>query len=109
MLRPGVRSALRIEDDVVRSADAPKASSQWRLPAAWVLLLAVALAVRLPLVLRVGPTEGGADEWYAAWRAWCVLFERGNPGNFARPALFYDAGAALFAARYRVTPPPGAF
>jgi hypothetical protein len=109
VLRPGVLSALRIEDDAVRSADPPKVSSRWRLPAAWMLLLAVALAVRLPLVLRVGPTEGGADEWYAVWRAWCVLFERGNPGNFLRPALFYDAGAALFSALYLVGKQSGAF
>jgi hypothetical protein len=80
-----------------------------RLPAAWILLLAAALAVRLPLVLRVGPTEGGADEWYAVWRAWCVLFERGNPGNFLRPALFYEAGAALFSALYLVGRVSGAF
>lgn len=64
----------------------------------WLGLLAIALAVRLPFVLRVGPNEGGGDEWYAAWRSWCVLFERGNPGNFLHPALFYEAGAALFGA-----------
>jgi hypothetical protein len=81
---------------------------RWRLPAAWILLFAVALAVRLPFVLRVGPTEGGADEWYAVWHAWCVLFERGNPGNFLRPALFYDAGAALFSALYLVGKQSGA-
>src|SRR6267142_1241720 len=94
--------ALLIRDDAVRSASPSKASSKWRLAAAWVGLLAVALAVRLPFVLRVGPNEGGADEWYDAWRSWCVLFERGNPGNFLRPALFYDAGAALFSALYLV-------
>jgi hypothetical protein len=76
------------------------ASSPWRLSAVWIVLLAVALAVRLPFVLRVGPMEGGADEWYAVWRAWAVLFERGNPGNFLRPALFYEAGAALYSAVY---------
>ena len=70
----------------------------WLLPAAWLGLLALALAVRLPFVLRVGPNEGGGDEWYAAWRSWCVLFERGDPGNFLHPALFYEAGAALFGA-----------
>jgi len=70
----------------------------WLLPAAWLGLLALALAVRLPFVLRIGPNEGGGDEWYAAWRSWCVLFERGNPGNFLHPALFYEAGAALFGA-----------
>src|SRR5262249_9654271 len=82
--------------------------SRWWLPAAWIVLLAVALAVRLPLVLRVGPTEGGADEWYAVWHAWGVLFERGNPGNFLRPALFYDAGAALFSGLYVVGRQSGA-
>lgn len=97
------------EGDAPRSAHPPRASSHRWLPAAWILLLAVALAVRLPLVLRVGPTEGGADEWYAAWRAWCVLFERGNPGNFLRPALFYDAGAAVFSALYLVGEQTGAF
>src|SRR6267142_1563717 len=101
--------ALLIRDDAVRTACLSKASSKWRLHAAWVGLLAVALAVRLPFVLRVGPNEGGADEWYAAWRAWCVLFERGNPGNFLRPALFYDAGAALFSALYLVGKQSGAF
>jgi hypothetical protein len=75
----------------------------------WVGLLAVALAMRSPFVLRVGPNEGGGDEWYAAWRAWCVVFERGNPGNFLRPALFYEAGAALFSGLYVVGRVSGAF
>lgn len=87
----------------------PSASSRWRLPAAWVALGVVALLVRVPFVLRVGPNEGGGDEWYAAWRAWCVLFEGGNPGNFLRPALFYDAGAALFSALYVVGKAAGTF
>jgi Dolichyl-phosphate-mannose-protein mannosyltransferase len=100
---------LLIRDDAVRTASPSNASSHWRLPAVWIGLFAVALAVRLPLVLRVGPTEGGADEWYAAWRAWCVLFERGNPGNFLRPALFYEAGAALFSALYLIGKQSGAF
>jgi hypothetical protein len=67
------------------------------------------LAVRLPFVLRVGPNEGGGDEWYTAWRSWSVLFERGNPGNFLHPALFYDAGAALFSGLYLVGKQSGAF
>ena len=75
----------------------------------WVALFAIALLVRLPGVLRVGPNEGGGDEWYAAWRAWSVLFEGGDPGNFLRPALFYDAGAALFAGLYLVGRLTGAF
>lgn len=75
----------------------------------WVGLGVVALLVRLPFVLRVGPNEGGGDEWYAAWRAWCVLFEGGNPGNFLRPALFYDAGAALFSAIYLAGKAAGTF
>ena len=53
----------------------------WPRPAAWLGLLAIALAVRLPFVLRVGPNEGGGDEWYAAWRSWCVLFERDLDGQ----------------------------
>jgi hypothetical protein len=83
--------------------------SKWLLPAAWVGLLAIALAVRLPFVLRVGPNEGGGDEWYAAWRSWCVLFERGNPGSFLHPALFYEAGAALFSGLYLIGKQSGAF
>jgi hypothetical protein len=87
----------------------PSASSRWRLTAVWVGLGAVALLVRVPFVLRVGPTEGGGDEWYVAWRAWCVLFEGGNPGNFLRPALFYDAGAALFSGFYLAGKAAGTF
>jgi hypothetical protein len=67
------------------------------------------LAVRVPFVLRVGPNEGGGDEWYTAWRAWSVLFESGNPGNFLHPALFYEAGAALYAGLYLVGTLAGAF
>lgn len=87
----------------------PRSSFTWRLAAAWVGLAVVALLVRVPFVLRVGPNEGGGDEWYAAWRAWCVLFEGGNPGNFLRPALFYDAGAALFSVVYLVGKAAGTF
>ncbi len=87
----------------------PSASSRWRLPAIWVGLGVLALLVRVPFVLRVGPNEGGGDEWYAAWRAWCVLVEVDNPGNFLRPALFYDAGAALYAGLYAVGRASGAF
>ena len=79
-----------------------KLPPKWLLIPAWVGLFAIALAVRLPFVLRVGPNEGGGDEWYAAWRSWCVLFERGNPGSFLHPALFYEAGAALFSGLYLV-------
>jgi hypothetical protein len=112
---PVARRAIRLlravsgDDGTVQSADPRKASRRWWPPAVWLLLFAVALAVRLPLVLRVGPTEGGADEWYAVWHAWRVLFERGSPGNFLRPALFYDAGAALFSALYVVGKVSGAF
>jgi hypothetical protein len=60
------------------------------------VLFAVALAVRLPFILRVGPAEGGGDEWYSAWRSWAVLIEHGVPGNYLHPALYYDLGAALF-------------
>src|SRR2546427_7164312 len=89
---------------------ADPASRSSRMPAAaWAGVLAVALAVRLPLALRVGPNEGGGDEWYAAWRSWCVLFERGNPGNFLHPALFYEAGAGLFSGLYLVGKQSGAF
>jgi hypothetical protein len=102
-------SAPLIRDDEVRSTSSSKAHSRWRLPAAWIGLLAVALAVRVPLVLRVGPTEGGADEWYAVWHSWRVLFEGGNPGHFLRPALFYEAGAAVFSALYLVGKQSGAF
>jgi hypothetical protein len=75
----------------------------------WVGLVVVALIVRLPFVLHVGPNEGGGDEWYTAWRSWSVLFERGNPGNFLHPALFYDAGAALFSGLYLAGRMSGAF
>ena len=77
--------------------------------AAWVALLALALAVRLPFVFRVGPNEGGGDEWYTVWRAWSVLFDDGNPGNFYHPALFYEAGAALFSGRYFLGRQSGVF
>lgn len=60
-------------------------------------------------MLRNGPNEGGADEWYAAWRSWSVLFEHGNPGSFLHPALFYDAGAALFAGMHLAGRLSGAF
>lgn len=63
----------------------------------------------MPFVLRVGPNEGGGDEWYTAWRAWSVLFEGGNPGNFLHPALFFEAGAALFSALYVVGRSLGTF
>ncbi len=72
-------------------------------------LVVVAAIVRLPFVLYVGPNEGGGDEWYAAWRSWSVLFESGNPGGFSHPALFYDAGAALFSVLYLVGALSGAF
>ncbi len=75
----------------------------------WVGLLVVALMVRVPFVLQVGPNEGGGDEWYAAWRAWSVLFEGANPGAFFHPALFYEAGAALFSGLYLVGRLTGAF
>jgi len=75
----------------------------------WLGLLVVGLIVRLPFVLHVGPNEGGGDEWYTAWRSWSVLFERGNPGNFLHPALFYEAGAALFSGLYLVGRQSGAF
>jgi len=87
----------------------PRASSPWRLAAVWAGLGVLALLVRVPFVLRVGTNEGGGDEWYVAWRAWCVLFEGGNPGNFLRPALFYDAGAALFSGLYLVGKAAGTF
>ncbi len=82
---------------------------RWRLPAAWIGLVVVAMLVRVPFVLHVGPNEGGGDEWYTAWRSWSVLFERGNPGNFLHPALFYDAGAALFSGCYLAGKLAGAF
>src|SRR3989449_6479306 len=104
-----MNSALLIRDDAVPTPSQSKAPSKWLLPAAWVGLLAISLAVRLPFVLRVGQNEGGGDEWYAAWRSWCVLFERGNPGNFLHPALFYEAGAALFSGLYLVGKLSGAF
>jgi hypothetical protein len=75
----------------------------------WVGLVVIALIVRLPFVLHVGPNEGGGDEWYTAWRSWSVLFEGGNPGNFLHPALFYEAGAALFSGLYLVGKQSGAF
>ena len=75
----------------------------------WVVLLAIALAVRLPFVLHVGPNEGGGDEWYAAWRSWSVLVENGNPGSFLHPALFYDLGAAVFSGLYLVGRLAGGF
>ena len=93
----------------VPAAARSNASSRWRLPAVWVGLVVVALIVRLPFVLHVGPNEGGGDEWYTAWRSWSVLFERGNPGNFLHPALFYDAGAALFSGLYLAGRMSGAF
>src|SRR5438045_7302087 len=93
----------------VPTASRSKPRSKWLLPAAWAGLFATALAVRLPFVLRVGPSEGGGDEWYAAWRSWSVLFERGNPGNFLHPALFYEAGAALFSGLYVAGRLSGAF
>ncbi len=80
------------------------AASRWQLLAVWLVLFAIASAVRLPFVLRVGPNEGGGDEWYTVWRSWSVLFEGGNPGNFYHPALFYEAGAALFAGRSLLFP-----
>jgi hypothetical protein len=43
------------------------------------------------------------------WRSWSVLFEGGNPGNFYHPAIFYDAGATLFAGRYLLGMLSGAF
>ncbi len=92
------------------SAPAPSnASSGWWLPALWGGLAVLALLVRLPFVVHVGPNEGGGDEWYAAWRSWSVLFESGNPGGFSHPALFYEAGAALFSGIYLVGTPSGAF
>jgi hypothetical protein len=103
-----VSSALHIRDDAERTASPSQPSSQWW-SAAWILLLAVALAVRLPFVLRVGPNEGGGDEWYTAWRTWCVLFEGGHPGNFLHPALFFEAGAALFSGLYLIGKLSGAF
>ena len=106
---PEARSARLVRDDAARTASPSNVSSPWWLSAAWIGLLAVALAVRLPFVLRVGTTEGGADEWYAVWRAWSVLFERGNPGNFLRPALFYEAGAACFSGLYLVGRASGTF
>lgn len=75
----------------------------------WTVLLVLALCVRLPFVLRVGPNEGGGDEWYTVWRAWSVLFDGGNPGNFYHPALFYEAGAALFSGRYLTGSASGVF
>src|SRR5947207_13377545 len=101
--------ALSKGTDARPAADHSNASYTWSLPAVWLSVLAVALAVRLPFVLRVGPNEGGGDEWYAAWRSWCVLFERGNPDSFLHPALFYEAGAALFAFFYLVGKLSGAF
>src|SRR4051794_13908587 len=91
------------------AADQSSGSHIFWLGAVWLSLFALALAVRLPFVLRVGPNEGGGDEWYAVWHAWGVLFERGNPGNFLRPALFYEAGAALFSALFLVGKQSGAF
>src|SRR5690349_12575511 len=79
------------------------------LAAVWIALLVVALAVRLPFVLQVGPNEGGGDEWYAMWRSWSVLFEGGRPVSFLHPALFYDAGAALFSGLYLVGKLTGAW
>src|SRR5437867_2269011 len=102
-------SALLIRNHVVAMRYRAASPSKWPLIAAWVGLLAIALAVRLPFVLRVGPNEGGGDEWYTAWRSWCVLFERGNPGTFLHPALFYEAGAALFSGLYLVGKLSGAF
>ncbi|MCC6848771.1 MAG: glycosyltransferase family 39 protein [Deltaproteobacteria bacterium] len=84
-------------------------SGRWRRCATWIGVLVVAAVVRVPFVLRVGPNEGGGDEWYAAWRSWSVLFERGNPGSFIHPALFYEAGAALFSACYLAGALSGAF
>jgi asparagine N-glycosylation enzyme membrane subunit Stt3 len=88
---------------------ASTARSRWGVLAAWVALLVVALAVRLPFVLRVGPNEGGGDEWYAMWRSWSVLFESGRPVSFLHPALFYDVGAALFAGSYALGKLSGAW
>jgi hypothetical protein len=93
----------------VPAAARSNVSSRWWLPAVWVGLVVIALLVRLPFVLHVGPNEGGGDEWYTAWRSWSVLFEGGNPGNFLHPALFYDAGAALFSGLYLVGKLSGAF
>src|ERR1051326_2104709 len=98
----GERSFLLVRDHVVPTPSRSKLPPKWLLIPAWVGLFAIALAVRLPFVLRVGPNEGGGDEWYAAWRSWCVVFERGNPGSFLHPALFYEAGAALFSGLYLV-------
>lgn len=103
------RVARRERPAYAREVLPPRASSPWRLAAVWAGLAVLALLVRVPFVLRVGTNEGGGDEWYAAWRAWCVLFEGGNPGNFLRPALFYDAGAALFAGLYLVGKAAGTF
>ena len=102
-------SALSIRDRVLPMPPQSRSPSKWLLRAAWVGLLAIALAVRLPFVLRVGLNEGGGDEWYGAWRSWCVLFERGNPGNFLHPALFYEAGAALFSGLYLTGTQSGTF
>jgi hypothetical protein len=103
------RYARRVLSPTPPSSATARSSFSWRLLAVWLVLLAVALAVRLPFVLCVGPAEGGGDEWYTVWRAWSVLFEGGNPGNFYHPALFYDAGAALFSGRYLVGRMSGAF
>ena len=86
----------------------PPGGRSW-LPAVWVVLVVAALIVRLPFVLHVGPNEGGGDEWYTAWRAWAILFERGHPGAFFHPALFYEACAALYSALYLVGRLAGAF
>jgi hypothetical protein len=63
-----------------------------------VLLGLFALQARAPFVWKVGPAEGGGDEWYSAWRSWAVLTEGARPGNYLHPALSYDLGAGLFAA-----------
>ncbi len=63
------------------------------------LVLTVGACVARLLVLRgTEPIEGGGDEWFSVWRSLQVLFERGNPGNFMHPALYYDAGAATYGA-----------
>jgi len=74
--------------------------AQWRQAAVAVLVVALALVVAAGVAARVVGlpqyvAESG-DEWGNMVASLRVLHERGDPGAFIHPALYYDVTAAVF-------------